>query len=265
MKRGRRILPVAAAIAGLTLLAACGGGGITYTIDSGDWAWFWPGRPSFVVGKSFSETVPAGDRGRFRLDAENGEITIMGHPGATSVTVSAEVRVGSNVSRLDAETGLDQLEVLVTDRPGEILVQTVQPGILDGRRYLVEYTVTVPGDMAVEVAQVNGHVTVDGLGNSLLVTVENGSVLGTVILPPGGEITLWAGNGDLDLRIPTSTSAELSARVGLGTIAWDHLDLPNAIYTNRSLTGTLGDGAGLIDLETGNGTILVEGFDGQGG
>jgi len=262
MNGGTRILQVAATIAVLTLLASCGGGEVTYTINGGDWPWFWPDKPGFVVEKSFSKTVPVAGQGRIRLDAANGEITILGQPGAASVTVSAKIRVGSNVSRADAEDGLDRVEARAEALPGEILVQTLQPGTLDGRQYLVDYTILVPDDLAVEVAQVNGHVTVEDLGNSLLVTVDNGSVYGTVTLPPGGEITLWVGIGDLDLRIPTSTSAELSARVGLGAITWDNLDFTNLIQTSRSLTGTLGAGTGLVDLDTGNGNIVVTGFDG---
>jgi len=251
----------------LVLLAACGGvSGPNFTVNaggwSGEWPWFWPNPSTFIVDRAFSENVPVAGQSRIRLDAVNGEIVVTGQPDATSVTVAAELIVGSNVSRLDAEIGLDQLKVHVTDRPGEIYVQTVQPLNSEGRRYVVNYHITVPRDLAVEVAQVNGHVTVDDLGNSLLVTVENGSVFGTVNLPPGGEITLWAGNGDLDLRIPTSTSAELSARVGLGAITWDNLDITNLVHTSRSLTGTLGAGTGLVDLDTGNGNIVVTGFDG---
>lgn len=255
------ILQAAAMIAVLTLFAACGGvSGGTYTINSGDWPWFWPDRPSFVVNKTFSETVPVAGRERIRLVAVNGGVVITGQPGATSVTVTANLRAGSNVSRADAEYGLDRLTVLVEETAGEILVRTMQPGALDGRRYLADYEVTVPGGLAVEVTQINGHVTVEDLENSLLVTVENGSVFGTVNLPPGGEITLWAVNGDLDLRIPTSTSADLSALVGLGAITWDNLDFTNPVQTGRSFTGTLGDGSGRIDLDTRNGNIDINGY-----
>ncbi|MGB3095314.1 MAG: hypothetical protein WBB46_01090, partial [Candidatus Deferrimicrobiaceae bacterium] len=59
-----------------------------------------------------------------------------------------------------------------------------------------------------------------------------------------------------------STSAELSALVGFGAITWDNLDLLNVVHTNKSLTGTLGDGSGLIDLETKFGNIDVSGLIG---
>ncbi len=259
------ILHVTGMIVALVLFAACGGvSGGTYTINgsTGDWPWFWPDKAEFIVDKNVTENVPVAGQGRIRLDAVNGEIVITGKPGATSVTVTAELIVGSNVSLLDAENGLNQLGVLVSDLPGEILIQTLQPGRLDGRQYLVNYTINVPSDLSVDVTQVNGHVAVENIENSLLVTVENGSVSGTVTLPPGGEITLWTGKGDLDLRIPTSTSAELSALVGFGAITWNNLDFLNVVQTDRSLTGTLGNGDGLIDLDTRNGDIDVTGFDG---
>jgi len=264
-----RILQVTGMIVALVLLAACGGvSGGTYTINAntggwpGKWPWFWPEKSEFIVDKPFSENVPVSGQGRIRLDAVNGEIVITGNPGATSVTVTAELVVGSNVSQPDAETVLNQMEILVSALPDEILIQTLQPGRMDGRQYLVNYTINVPSDLSIDVTQVNGHVTVENIENSLLVTVENGSVYGSVSLPPGGEITLWTGNGNLDLRIPTSTSAELSARVDLGAITWDNLDFLNVVQTDRSLTGTLGNGTGLIDLDTGNGNIVVTGFDG---
>jgi hypothetical protein len=260
-----RILQVTGMIVVLVLLAACGGvNGGTYTINAntGDWPWFWPDKAEFIVDKNVYENVPVAGQERFRVDAVNGEIAITGKPGATSVTVTAELIVGSNVSQPDAENGLNQMEIVVSELPGEILVQTVQPERLNGRQYLVKYNINVPSNLSVEVTQVNGHVTVENIENSLLVTVDDGSVHGTVSLPPGSEITLWTGKGDLDLRIPTSTSAEFSALVGFGAITWDNLDFLNVVQTDRSLTGTLGNGDGLIDLDTGNGNIDVTGSDG---
>lgn len=261
-----RILQVAGLIVALALLAACGGGGSSYTINaggwSGEWPWFWPVQSTFVVNRDFSENVPVAGHNRIRLDAENGEIVVSGQPGAASVTVTAELIVGSNVSRLDAEEGLEQLRVLVTDRPGEIFVQTVQPLNADGRRYLVNYRITVPRDLAVDATQVNGNVIVEDIVGFVTVSAENGSIDATATLPPGGAIMLSTVNGDIDLGIPASTSAELSALVEFGAITWDHLDLRNTVSTSRSLTGTLGDGAGLIDLDTRNGNIHVTGFGG---
>ena len=275
-----RILHVTGMIVALALLTGCGGGGVgNMTLNSGNWPWFWPDKTAFIVNRDFSESMPVADHSRIRLDAVNGEIVITGQPGATSVTVTAELRVGSNVSRLDAETGLNQLGVLVADRSGEIFVQTLQPNNTGGRQYVANYTITVPRDLAVDATQVNGHVTVENIQSSLFVDavngnvyldisggatvqVANGSVNGTVTMPPGGEIKISTVNGDIDLRIPMSTSTELFALTGSGAITWDNLDLLNAVHTNKSLAGTLGDGAGLIDLDTWNGNIALTGIIG---
>jgi DUF4097 and DUF4098 domain-containing protein YvlB len=269
----------------LALFTACGGvSGGDYTINAGnwpgEWPWFWPEKADFIVDGSFSDSVPVAGHSSIRLDAVNGEIKITGQPGATSVIVTAELQVGSNASRLDAEAGLTQLGVLVADGADEIFVQTVQPNTMDGRQYVVNYTITVPSDIAVDVTQVNGHVNVLNIESSLFVEVvngnvylsdifgvatvdvDNGSIDGTVTLSPGGEIILSTGIGDIDLRVPKSTSADLTAHADFGAITWDNLDLLNPVDTNQSLTGTLGDGAGLIDLETWNGNIDVTGFNG---
>lgn len=278
-----RILQVAGMIVSLALLAACGGvsgGNFTINTNTGEWPWFWPDKAKYIVDKDVSENVPVAGQSRIRLDAGNGEIVITGQPGATSVRVNAELRVGSNVSRLDAENGMNQLGVLVAEGSDEIFVQTVEPKNLVGRQFVVNYNITVPSDIAVDVTQDNGHVTVMDIESSLFVevangnvymsdifgfatvTVDHGSIDGTVTLPPGGEIMISTGIGDIDLRIPASTSAELSALVEFGAITWDNLDLLNVVHTNRSLTATLGDGTGLIDLDTRNGNIDVNGFDG---
>lgn len=259
------VLHVAGMVAALTLLAACGGvSGGDYTINAGgwtgNWPWFWPDKARHIVDRVVFEEVPVAGHSRFRIDAENGEIVVTGQPDATSVTVTAELIVGSNVSLPDAESCLTRLNVIASDLSDEIFVQTLQPDSVDGRQYIVNYTITVPSSLAVELVQVNGHVTVENLENSLLVTVENGSVFGTVTLPPGGEIALWTGTGDLDLRIPTSTSADLSARVGLGAITWENLDFTNSVQTARSLAGTLGNGTGRIDLDTRIGNIDITGY-----
>lgn len=280
-----RILKGTGMFVALALLAACGGAsGGNLTINtgnwSGEWPWFWPNKAKFIVDKDYSESVPVAGRSRIRLDAVNGEIVITGQPGGTSVTVTAEMQVGSNASLSDAETGLNQLGVLVAEGSDEIFVQTKQPINTGGRQYVVNYTITVPTHLAVDVTQVNGHVTIEAIENSLFVevangnvylsdifgvatvSVDNGNIDGTVTLPPGGEIMVSTGIGDIDLRIPTSTSAELSAFVGFGAITWDNLDLLNAVHTTASLRGILGDGTGLIDLDTRNGNIAVTGFDG---
>lgn len=263
------------AVGGLLLLAACGN---DVTIGGGaNWPWPWTGNAAFFAEKTVAEDVPVGTQVRVRVEAVNGEVVITGQAGKASVTLAATLRVGSDTFP-DAQLGLALLDVLVTDQPGQVLIQTQQPPNALGRQYLVYYTLTIPADLMVEVEQVNGYVTVQGIdggaavqqgnGNVQLsgvsgdadVGVANGAIDATVTLPPGGQITLTTGNGGIDLLIPATTSAQLSATVGTGVITWNSLLLTNVVQTSLSLTGTLGAGAGQITLTTGNGNIHVAGF-----
>ena len=263
------------------ILTACGGGGgsdINFNFKGNNWPWPWPSNADFFANKTFSQNVTVSDHLNLRLDAVNGEIEITGQPGADRVTVTAEARVGSDTF-IDAQAGLNQLEISVTDEANDIFVQTEQPKNSQGRQYIVDYTLTVPSDLTVNVNAVNGHVTVNDMDNSIFIvlvngnmdfeniygdataSVDNGSVTGTTILPPDGEVMVSTVNGDIDLSIPTSTSAELFGLVSNGTISWDNLDLLDVMQTNKSLQGKLGDGAGLIDLSTVNGNISLVGFN----
>jgi hypothetical protein len=242
----RTIIQYAAGMAlALAVLTACSGGDVNVGSPNvngvRNWPWPWPSNAPFIARRVVDREVQIEDHIRMSLEAMNGEIVIIGQPDAMSVIVTEELRVGSHVNQADADDGLDQLEVLVTDSSDEILVQTQQPEDTQGRQYVVNYTITVPSDLEVDVHQVNGSIVVEDMANSVLVKVVNGHI---------------------DLRIPTSTSAELSAFVDNGTITWDNLDLVDVVHTNHALTGTLGSGAGVIWLETTNGSIDMIGVDG---
>jgi len=259
----RSLLQLGAAMTfALVLLAACGDvNGGDFNVTAGNWPWPFTNKLRFLAHKDFFEEVVVDGHSRIHLDAVNGAIAITGQPGATSVRVTAKLQVASDMEA-DAAQGLTQLAVLVTDQAGEVSVRTQQPADNMGRQYVVNYTVTLPSDLAVVVDQVNGRVAVAGLENSVDVEVTKGDVHGTVTLPLNGEVQFSTVKGNLDLRVPTSTSATFAAFVDNGTITWDNLDLQDVVQTNRSLTGILGDGAGVIELETTNGNVHVAGVGG---
>jgi DUF4097 and DUF4098 domain-containing protein YvlB len=264
------------------LLTACGGGGgINFTIDGNgwdNWPWPWQTNVDFFVQKIFSQNVTIAGHTNLWLDGVNGEVEIIGQPGSNSVQVTASARVGSD-TLLDAQAGLNQLEVSLTSANGGIVIQTTQPGNTGRRQYIVDYTITVPSDLAVNISLVNGHVTVNDIGNSIYIVLENGnvdftdiygdatasldngSIRGTLTLPPGGEAMLSTVNGDIDLDMPVSTSAEIFAQVSNGTISRDNIDLTGVISTNQSLQGIMGDGEGFIDVRTVNGDISLTGIN----
>lgn len=252
----------------LTLLAACGDVGNVH-VDGSDWPngprwenwpWPWHSTAASTATDTLSETIPVTGQRRFRLAAVNGGVAIQGETGVSSVQLTAELQVGSQEGWQDAQAGLSELDLRVTDRGDEIFVQTLHPENLQGRQYRVNYIITVPRHMEVDVHQANGHVTIGNVENSVYVDLGNGNIDCTTALPAHGEVLLTAGTGDLALQIPHSTSAALSARVGIGTITWHNLEFTSTAHTSRSLTGTLGEGKGLIDLETGTGSIAITGY-----
>jgi DUF4097 and DUF4098 domain-containing protein YvlB len=269
---------IAGIIFTLAVFTACGGGNdINFNFEGNNWPWPWTNNSDFFVNKAFSQNMEVSDNMNLWLDGVNGEIKITGQPDGDSLIISAMARVGSDTYE-DAQAGLEQLEISVKDEDGVITVQTVQPNSTLGRQYVVDYTITIPSDLTVNVSQVNGHVTIQDINNSVsvvltnghvdfseifgdvTVSVDNGSINGNLILPADGEVVISTVNGDIDLDIPTSTSAEVFGLVSNGTIGWDNLDLVDAKQTNKSLQGKLGDGAGLIDLKTVNGYINIVGF-----
>ncbi len=255
------------AVTGLLLLTGCDfsdPGGDVHRTDS------WATAPFFFE-------VNISNHIRIDIGGVSGKIDIVGQDGATTVSIRGEKRVGSD-SAHDAKRHLDDLEVQVTDLGDEVLVRTHQPRNTGGRHYVVDYTITLPPDLIVDVALVNGKITIDAIENTVRVgnvsgdvhltdivgnvrvTSVSGNIASDVVLPINGEIELSTISGNIMLSIPSVTSADLSAVVTYGAISTSNLSIQNRVQTPRSLEGMLGNGEGVITLHTLSGAIHVQGF-----
>jgi len=261
------------------ILLSCSGGGGSgpeFNVSAGG---FKPSDPDFTVEKTFEDEFPVENHNIVNVEAINGEVVVTGQSGAQRVMVTAHLSVSSD-SQEDADLHLDDLDILVTEGTNEILIQTLQPESIFGRKYLVEYDIIVPSSFEVVASQANGTVAIFDIQNSVEISngngdvllysvvggvtadVENGRIEGTVVLPVNETIDMAINNGGLELSIPTTTAAEFSATVnGIGEIVVSDLDITDSLSTSNSLTGTLGNGEGSIALSTGNGKIEVIGFD----
>jgi hypothetical protein len=231
----------------------------------------------FEASAPFSFEVPIGSRVLLRLLGINGQVTITGASGASSVMITGVKRVRSE-SLQDAEDHLGELHVSVDSLANEVFVETIQPHNSGGRNYIVDYTITLPTHVAVQVMHVNGIVTLNSIEHDVTVHHENGEVTlrgivgnarvnlvngpieGDITLPVHGTIDLNTVNGHIDLALPANTSAIFSARVSSGRVSLSDLVLQDDVSTSTSLSGTLGNGQGTISLETRNGNIRVSGF-----
>ena len=215
---------------------------------------------------------------RVNIEAINGEVVVTGHRDVDAVVLTAHLIVGSD-SQADADSHIDDLKIQVTESDNELYVKTVQSQHTDGRKYDVKYDIIVPSNFEVLTTQVNGSIEIVDIENyvdvvnvngdirlsntvgSAAADLVNGSIEATVTLSGNETIDLVTDNGSIELWIPMSTSAALGASVGIGAINTSNLVLDDVVQTDQSLTGTLGNGEGVIELRAGNGDINVVGFD----
>jgi hypothetical protein len=224
----------------------------------------------------FVRTVELGLQRSIRLEGINGSIHLHGSADFDRVGIDAIRRVRSDLLA-DAEGQLEYLQIFVWNDPDQILIQTVQPEASLNVEYEVDYHVTVPPHLNVEIFNANGSVRIEGLASDLWVEtlngdvflrdvsgstwveVANGTVDSEVHFPEGGQLVHSVGNGGVRVKIQDSASAALSARVENGSIDLEGLELSRRLRDGGSVSGVLGLGQGLIDIAVANGWIEVEG------
>lgn len=204
----------------------------------------------------FSYHFPAAQQTRLTLAGINGSI---GVTTGSPFVVEGERRVGS-FSQADAQANLDRLEVIATDLGDEIRIETRQPDHDSARTYTVDYRLTVPDGIALDLANVNGSVVVALRNGSGAIAVVNGAIQAELAVPSDGALALSTINGSIDLGVPTATSATLSANVVNGAIAVQGLPMQVTMSTGTRLQGTLGAGEATIAASTVNGSIVIRGI-----
>ena len=248
-----------------------------------------------TVTEEFAFEIEVLQQSRFRLEGVNGNIDIVGVPNAQTAQIWGERKVTSS-DAADARAYLSQLEVRVTDGAEELFIKTVQPRENRGRNFEVTYHVRIPccwhvtlsnanGNVAIDsvrqglsvaiangnvlvgevagtvgVTAVNGNISFEAVQGNTLAAVTNGNITGDLFLPAAGTCDLSTVNGAIDLGVPKTTSADLSAELTNGSITVLGLSVRNATTSSRSVRGRLGEGDGKIALRTVNGNIRVAGF-----
>ena len=243
----------------------------------------------------FSFRIGVANQSLLRVGAINGSVEISGVATTDSVIVTGIRKVESE-SVVDAREHLAELSVQITEGASEIVVETEQPEQSFGRNYVVEYDIRVPDSWQLAIVQANGDITVSSMEDNVAIALANGDVAvdstngdvevalangairlwdisgsvggvvangeidSKILLPVLGTCNLETANGMIDLLIPITTTANFSARVSNGTITVSNLTLQNENVTPSLVTGRLGSGEGQIDLESGNGNIVVTGF-----
>ncbi len=213
----------------------------------------------FSAQKEFSYAIDLADQSELLLNGINGTITITEDSTMNTVKITGE-RIVKSTTQEDANTRLNELKVEIEELTGEIRVSTIQPDRSEGRNYIINYDITLPKNIDVNIQNVNGSVSLREIHTNTTVHLANGNIDANVILPLDGFIDLKVINGSIDLEIPENTSAELSAIFVNGYVDVSRIDLNAKVEKLNSLVATCGNGDGTISLATTNGGIKVRGY-----
>ncbi|HSM62423.1 MAG TPA: DUF4097 family beta strand repeat-containing protein [Gillisia sp.] len=190
---------------------------------------------------SFEYSAGLSKQTTFSVENINGEVEIQSVTGISQVLISGEKIVSSD-SYQDAYSHLKDITVDINELTSKLIVKTTQPDFSKGRSYSINYVIKVPSQLSISVINVNGKIS------------------GQVSVPANGTIDINLQNGNIDLGLPQSTSAEFFASLLNGSISMQNLTLYNKVETSKTLRGRLGEGQGTVTLKTTNGKISVAGF-----
>jgi DUF4097 and DUF4098 domain-containing protein YvlB len=236
-----------------------------------------------TLSQTIDKTFDARPGATFALDNVNGHVNITSWDQPR-----IRVRAVKTVSRADNARGeLNELRVEMTPRDGGVVVHTIYPkhagsGFLDflagnwmGSDSKVEYDVTVPRSMSLELETTNGPIEVTGVSGTLKAETTNGHIqlercAGNVdasttnggvraeLLTVDRSRTnrLETTNGKIVLTVPPSLAAEIDASTTNGSI---NSELPVTTHSigHHSLRGTINGGGASLRLRTTNGSIEI--------
>ena len=110
----------------------------------------------------------------------------------------------------------------------EILIRTVQPQNTRGRNFIVNYTITVPDTLELQVSNITGVIRIESIKNTVVVNnitgeidldhivgsvdarVITGVINGRLTVPLDGTLNLSTMTGKIDVDIPSNSSADCS-------------------------------------------------------
>jgi DUF4097 and DUF4098 domain-containing protein YvlB len=222
------------------------------------------------VTQDFHRTVPLSADGRVSLSNVNGNVEITGWD-------RNEVQIDAVKSARDQER-LDEARIEVNSSGNSVEIVTRYPShLVNNNPASVHYTLHVPQNARLEkIDLVNGSLTVQKVMGEVNANLVNGALhaselsgtadLATVngsikadytSLDKVREIKLKSVNGSVDLLLPQSPNADVSAHSVNGGISTDFPLTIKGHWIGKNMSGTLGSGGVHIELDNVNGSIHV--------
>lgn len=222
------------------------------------------------VTEDFHKTVPLNAMGRLSLENVNGNVEITGWD-------KNEVQIDAVKSARDQQR-LDEAKIEVEGSGDAVHIRTRYPeGQSNNNPASVHYTLHVPAHAqlerinlvngSLELSQVLGDVDAelvngklkahDLAGRAKLSTVNGSSDIAYSTLANVSEVRISAVNGNINLVLPASPNANISASTTNGGIKSDFPMQVESGFVGRHVSGTLGSGGTRIELSNVNGSTHI--------
>ncbi len=222
------------------------------------------------VSQEFHRTVALSSNGQVSLENINGDVEITGW-NRNEVQIDA-VKTARDQQRLD------EAKIEVNSTSNSVEIKTEYPeGRTNNNPASVRYTLHVPQGARIDkIKLVNGSLTVQKTTGEVRANLVNGKVYASELsgeadlatvngsiaanynsLANVREIKLKSVNGKVDLLLPQSPNADVTASVTNGSIQTDFPLTVQGRFMSKSMSGTLGSGGTHIELSNVNGSIHV--------
>ena len=208
-----------------------------------------PEQSDIKVRESDGPLDVSGFDGNIELHAADGNVTATNCKGTVSITTAD--------GKIDASKLQGQLQLMVVD--GNVTLENGSGNLVihatDGNARLTGFS----GE--VEARTVDGKLFIDGLLTALKANSTDG--LMQIRLQPGSEMakdwSIRSSDGDVELNVPASFSAELDLQTADGHI---ETQLPIAIVgsvSNDHIQGKMNSGGHVLQIHTSDGDISING------
>jgi Putative adhesin len=229
---------------------------------------------SAEAAAEWTHHYPLAEGGLVEIVNVNGPIDLVAGDSGT-VEVHASI-VAKALTDTGARDILAKGRILESAEPARVHIETMTPRDIRGS-YVVRYEVRVPPGAAASVSATSGSLKATGLSGTLKIMAVNGRVQienvsgGVDGVVANGSLTLRAAeitaavqlevtNGSLALDIPSSTKANLSARVVNGSLSVSGLPVEQPTGRRiRNLEAPVNGGGPDISARVTNGRLTITG------
>ena len=240
-----------------------------------------------TVEEVFTKQISFQQSGYLELDNSNGGVEVKSWD-KNEVEIKAYKRVRAG-SREQAEELMQDLKIEVVQTASEIKIVTITPQALkreggffnwlfngDNNSFSVEYELTVPKSIDLNIKTTNGKVYCQQIRGRLRLNSTNGKITAREIaglvrskttngsldielisVPPDEEINFSTTNGSITLRLPENYGAEVNLKTTNGHIDSDFSYSEQRDWSRQHVSGIIGDGGGTLYCHTTNGSIRL--------